>query len=619
MITKIQLKNYRSHALTIMELAPFNLLLGPMGAGKTSILHAVSLLLSGQNPLVNAKGEGLRREIREGEAEFHIACKLDKGLLVEQKVNKDKNAIGVNGEFKDVRQQRGRIYGAIGVSDGDLIQTLLDPTPFFTRDEKYQRRTLLQLMSCSELPAPALVQRLGLAESFTSVSQVDVLIKEVKESKVRGLNREIEALQAAIPAAAEFSQAKLTELRQKIATLRTARDSAIKGQATSDEWGRTLAAIEKEIQDAGSALETGNTLQDLLVHEKKNKTGWETEIATLRQNHTKKMADLTARRGEASEAGSLSKTTETTLTVIGGMGKKCGVIDIFDCPLKDADKNQMKKAISQKLIDEQTKSSALASQVEALNKEAKEIEAQGGELNKKIKAADETIADLQRKLDRRAELATRLAAHKAAQPKGGDWQKELESASSHLAAAEIDAKALEDAQGSNSRRAIQVAEVTTKQTQASDLLAAVEELTTLKTKLLEDGSSKFVEIMKGVLSEFGFADVTYSSEPFGFYSEGLLPDQMSGGQRVVFEAALRLAAAKSSGLNIVALDDANKMNESARNKLAKIMGDSGVQVIICSTTESEPKAPKGGFPPNMKVFWCENPSIVGPTNVREVK
>ena len=85
---------------------------------------------------------------------------------------------------------------------------------------------------------------------------------------------------------------------------------------------------------------------------------------------------------------------------------------------------------------------------------------------------------------------------------------------------------------------------------------------------------------------------------------------------MVFEAALRLAAAKTSGLNVMAIDDANKLGEKARNKLAQILGSSGVQVIICSTTEVKP--PAGVFPKGMKVYWFESQGPTGPSRVTEI-
>ena len=86
---------------------------------------------------------------------------------------------------------------------------------------------------------------------------------------------------------------------------------------------------------------------------------------------------------------------------------------------------------------------------------------------------------------------------------------------------------------------------------------------------------------------------------------------------MVVEAALRLAAAKTSGLNLMALDDANKIGESERNKLAGILMKSGVQVILCSTTEIEPK-PKS-VPDGMKILWFSKPERTGVSTVKEVK
>ena len=614
MIEKVQLKNFRSHAATQIVLAKFSLFLGSMGAGKSSILHAISLLLSGQSPLVNAKGEGLRREIRDGESEFQIALKLLTGTVIDQKVNENRNSIGVDGAYKDVRAQRGRISGALGCSD-DVIQALLDPTQFFTRDEKSQRKTLLQLMSSKELDAPPMVKKLGLADSFRSVGQVDELIKDVKTVRIHDLNREIGTLQKQIPDEVEFSAGKMTTLRQQIEASKQARDAASRKRGATEEWQKTWEKLKAEVEAAKSEGSI-TKLEETLASSKKSKANAEAEVNGLREQYMMKVKSLNEGKEKATSTATSAQNSESTFKIISGMGKRCGVIDVFECPLKDADKWKMASSVEAQVKQYRRENETLTQAIAAIQKEVSELEAKGAAAKKVIASADSEIAVLQRKIDHQKEVAERLAKHQAEPPETGNWPKELAEASERLAAAEIDLKALEDAQGINSRRNIQVAEVRSKQTEAADLDTAVKELTALKDELLQAGSSGFVEVMKDVVCEFGFKDVTYSSDPFGFFCDGLLPDQLSGGEKVVVEAALRLAAAKTSGLNLMALDDANKIGESERNKLAGILMKSGVQVILCSTTEVEPKpfTPPSG----VKVFWFNKPSRTGVSTVKEI-
>lgn len=618
MIQQIQLKNYRSHHGTAIELAPFNLFLGGMGAGKTTILHALSLLLAGQNPLINAKSEGLRREITLGESEFHIACKLSSGLIVEQKVTKSTNAIGVNGSFVDVRQQRGKILGALGNVQADCLMAHLDPFPFFERDVKIQRSVLLQLMATKEIDAPALVKRLRLAESFTSVGQITQLVKDVKEVRVRVLNREIEALQKQIPAELEFSASKMAEIERNIVKFKAARDQATKKQGATEEWQRILDGLNAEAaaDSGGSQLE-----EKLLADATKKRADAEGSIVKMRETYAAKLKALADGREKVSAVASSEGQSEKTLKVITGMGKRCGVpgADVFECPLTADQKKSMAATVKGQFDGYKKEHQVLADSLSALQKEADKIEAEAKELKKTIEAASGDIASLAAKLTHRKELVERLEAHRKNQPDSGNWPQELAKASESLAAAEIDLLAMRDAQGSNNQRALKVAEVVSKQTEAADLLAAVKELEDLKDTMLVEGSSGFVEIMASVLKPFGFKEVVYSAEPFGFFVDGLMPDQMSGGQKVLVEAALRLAAAKTSGLGMMVIDNTNMTGEGPRNALAKMLMASGVQVIVCSTTDSKPQIPKGAMNGKGKIFWFNNSRPpLGPTVIEQL-
>ena len=465
MISQIQLKNYRSHGLTSIMLSSFNLFLGAMGAGKSSILHAISLLLCGQNPVINAKGEGLRREIRDGEAEFQIAIKLATGTVIDQKVNKDRNSIGVDGAYKDVRQQRGRITGLLKQPTEDVVMALLDPTPFFSRDEKAQRRTLLQLMSSRELEAPPMVKRLDLADTFRSVGQVDELIKSLKEVTIRGLNREIDTLQKQIPEEVEFSAAKLAALRQDIAKHRQARDAATKKQGAEEEWQKALDRLQAEVASESAPIVI---LNKSLADQQKIKADAEAEVARLREQYTQKIKGLNDGKEKATSVATSAQNSEKTLKVISGMGKRCGVIDVFECPLKDADKRKMAASVEGQVKEYRHQNEVMAKAIDALKKDVDALVAKGDAAKKAIAAADGEIAGLQRTIDHQQEVSERLAAHRATATETGNWQQEVAEASEKLTTAEIEVKTLEDAQGVNSRRNVQVAEVRSKQTHAAD-------------------------------------------------------------------------------------------------------------------------------------------------------
>jgi recombinational DNA repair ATPase RecF len=301
---------------------------------------------------------------------------------------------------------------------------------------------------------------------------------------------------------------------------------------------------------------------------------------------------------------------------MSGMGAKCGVVDIFKCPLTVADMKKMHGEVTIQLQDAEADLEALSSGVKGLQGDVTGLETKGAEQKKEYERLTGEVATVKQAITHAEDLAARLAKHQSSSLETGNWPDELAKASEALTAAEIKNLDIQKAQDINASRSLQVTAVRSKQSEAEELKAAVEELAALKETLLKAGSSHFVEEMQAILSEFGFEQVEYSNEPFGFFADGLGAEQLSGGQKVLLEAALRLAAAKASGLNIMALDDANKLGEKARNKLAGILLKAGVQVIICSTTEIRPEPQK--LPEGFKILWFTNESPIGPTVVDNI-
>ena len=54
-IETIRLAHYRSHTDTALEMVPgLNILAGPIGTGKTSVLYAIAAAMTGRNMLTDA-------------------------------------------------------------------------------------------------------------------------------------------------------------------------------------------------------------------------------------------------------------------------------------------------------------------------------------------------------------------------------------------------------------------------------------------------------------------------------------------------------------------------------------------------------------------------------------
>jgi exonuclease SbcC len=105
MISKIKLKNWKSHSNTELQFKPgINVLVGPMGSGKSSILQAICFALFGSIPEVKRRDVKVNELIKrnsEGQASINLTIEVgDKEFYVER-------TIGAKGTEARVRDSDG--------------------------------------------------------------------------------------------------------------------------------------------------------------------------------------------------------------------------------------------------------------------------------------------------------------------------------------------------------------------------------------------------------------------------------------------------------------------------------------------------------------------------------
>jgi DNA repair exonuclease SbcCD ATPase subunit len=81
MIQKVEILNFRCHENTIIEFSTINSFVGPSGSGKTSVLDAITTMLVGRNKFTDARGSGLREDIRVGTSGMTVICQFGDGRL----------------------------------------------------------------------------------------------------------------------------------------------------------------------------------------------------------------------------------------------------------------------------------------------------------------------------------------------------------------------------------------------------------------------------------------------------------------------------------------------------------------------------------------------------------
>ena len=623
MIHKLALKDYRSHELTRMDLDNFNLLVGPFGSGKSSCLHALALLLCGSNMQVNLKGQGLRDEIRYGAEEFTLAANLNGNTQVERKVNSDKHTMGLNGNFQNVAKNQAVLMASLHATE-DLILALLDPRIFLDRDEASQKKTLIQFMRQGEIKVPVTVAKLGLTFEIQSASHIDTLIKEVKEERIRKLNRERGEMEASLPEVQEFEPNRLKEVKFDLGRLHTKRDQAIRQDEAAKHYKSELERLNQAVVQACSDACPPPT-RDFSVKDAKESLAHSIkeaedrveflskQVQDLREAFRKKQEALSEGERQVARANATVANLEGQQATVGKMGKKCGVIDIFNCPLEDKDKKKMGGILSGNLEVERKNVKALEKALATFQQQKAEVEAVGKKATEDKATVERTLTDLQAKLARVEAAAKDYERHMDTQAPEGSTL-DLAKISEEIASKEIDKANLERVEQEVATRAIRVKEIQSNVAKCAELAQAVEELTKLKQDIMAKASGGFLTEMREFLKPFGLGEVELKTDPFGFFINSLPGKQLSGGQRVLFDAALRVAAAKASGLGVIGLDDANKLGEETRKLLAEALGNAKIQCILICTTDKKPSAMRG-----VKIWWFENTNPpLGPTKVTEL-
>lgn len=116
MFTRIEVENFQSIAKADLELAPFTVIVGPSGLGKTAILRALTALLT------NKSGTAF---IREGQNTCNVRLETDDGHCIEWHKNKTTATYTVDGQqfTKLARAIPPEVFAATGVRAFDVDGT----------------------------------------------------------------------------------------------------------------------------------------------------------------------------------------------------------------------------------------------------------------------------------------------------------------------------------------------------------------------------------------------------------------------------------------------------------------------------------------------------------------
>jgi DNA repair exonuclease SbcCD ATPase subunit len=606
-INSVTLQNFRSHSKTDIALSPVTYFMGAAGAGKTSVLDAISTCLTGRNRYVDGKGTGRLDDIRVGQKAYEVAVNLNDGTTITRSVGA-RHTLVFPGAPPEVRVAQGVLLAQLGASE-DVIATLLDPRLFLDRSDDDQKRVLLDVLRLRDLEVPPEALAAGITK-LSSIEDLNAQLRRIKEVEIRSLNRECENMKRLLPPETNGEVGpKAGELEAKVRKLSLARDAKFK----------ELSKVES---DLASSRQTAQKYRDQAAKQaSEGSTPQQVETATARIKELE--AAIEKLDGAIAEGqqriGSLESQLETKrqqYSKMGKMGKMCGVVDTITCPLEAKARKDMQGT----------------------------VKTEGEEIAKDLKATKTAVAEFTKKRDahvtEKAACGAVVASGKVAEQvakfnslaaeaeaKVPNLEGAIPGLNSELSKLETDL-ALEDAAIQTARQAEEakrqdekVKGELAKLTRRLEVFsAAAEALVKAREECLAAEVKPFLETMLPVLEAFGLGGLELVEEPFGLRVSGVLGSHLSSGQKVIFDGAFRMAVARKVNFPVCAMDDSNKLPDAVSRKLFGMICQSGIQVIICKTTADYPGpevAKKMTGP--VAGYWFVNPELYGPTEVKRIE
>ena len=590
----VKLEGYRSHESTEIKLATYTYIWGPYGSGKSSFLDAIATALIGRNRHVDGSGRGLRNDIRIGSDRYEVSLVLANGggeIPIHRLVSRSLHSLTFPGDTGDAKRGQERLIGMLGVTD-DLIETVLDPTLFSERKAEDQKSTLRKLLSRGRIDVPKAAAAAGISE-ISGVDSLSKIIKSQKDSTIRDLNRDIGHLEEELPAD-PGPVPDIEKLRRRREEINTKLEAAISLEATYMQGIESMEERNKECRLEASKLCHGNA--PAAVSEAEEKLAEQRaafEEASQEIGKTKSKLDDINRQGIA----------------VTAMGSKCGVVDVFTCPLSDDEKKKMAKTLRGSFREAEKKVATLEQAVEGLKKRYEDG-------RKALDAAKTHEAESVQKKRFEDEVSRNQGRIEELRKKLVAARKEIPSLREALSPLDIELEASRSAAGAKKQRDDVLAKIYSKRRQQEIHSAAVEALISLRENLLSQGQEGLMKEINSFLKNAGMGEMLIIADPFEIRVDGVLLGHLSSGQKIIADAAIRCAAAKVSGFGIVAVDDSNKLGERSSQELSKALYASGVQAIICKTTDFKPPEEVTAKMDGRVVtaYWATNPSISGPSS-----
>jgi hypothetical protein len=595
-IEKLTLHNFESHKNTEITFeSPVSLIVGPLNAGKSSILHAIEYALTGEFDYYRKRTADQNDLIHAGQERMEVILQTDKGTI--------RRGRSVHAEFLyfnnvtgTVQEIEAIVYRDLRIARGQLI-ALLNTGNFLEEDVAVQRDLVLKMLDV-QISTQFLSEMFdGSAEAFSfflelytqpisSVPQLDHAYKTLYDERTR-INRELKELVTGTPP--EGVEPNVAEIKQKLTTY----------EKKEKEWIAEVSRLRASSR---------NTELEMVIKEAKRLETWfdanpyptKEEATALVDKQTTLFNTIEAAKAERevivkelAEADAQVRVSTIHLELLEKFEGKC-VAGAHDCP---AEKIVMRSAAKEANIflkaakkahstlserlgamkssgdndsamnDIKNRMAAFRRREELWNEKKKDMEDVKARREQAVSKTFET--DVEKKIlggeEQIKSLEKKIAYGKDVLEKAQAWV-------AHRNKVEKD----------NARRV----ELEIKSTQIEQLVAFFGPKG-VKAALVGKRIAEFEAAINQNLERLGF-QVSFSIDP---WKVNIRPNPLeralgvsSRSERWRIGVAIQVAMAKFCSINLVVVDNAELLTQQVRFEMIKMLAESGLDQSLIALT-----------------------------------
>ena len=658
-ISRLSLKNFRSHAETAFEFDRITILRGPNAAGKTTILHALEWLLTNRVAQVTDEaGRNSDRLMTTGATEFSISADIFEPEIGEEDAgritrNKSRNGMGIIVQAPDFSTpdrlgEDAEKWIREQIGPQDQIRVLLNSGRFISMSEKEQAALLIAALAGKSVAIPKAIQDAMRAACGSVIANLandaDAEKVHAEYYKLRtAFNRDVKSFGELKAPEIPADMPDSASVSSKLTLLRSERDGLVNSRTRKLTEAQSKGALDK--QNKLNALE--NERAEIVRQ-------WEQKAAQLKQA----LADIKIYKAailEDDELERLNKIVSKTQTYRElqeshrTLMNQLAAIDRDRLQLqskKDSKKPAVCPTCGQKIAAEDLEPQIAAKEkerertAESLAHVSKQIDFIGGEpgeASAKVEAhkkaciaiapAEKIARDLKslptqpdtKIIDFNIKQLKEMPVEQAETPDTSDLDAKIKDVETRIAKGETVLSQITLLEGERKQYEQAAAKLTAareKADKADIVVKAFEPGGAIRAELIGDAAETFKARLIESLARFDFT-CNFSLHPYTFTVESMEISQLCESEKFRFGVAFQVALAEATGINFVCIDRSDVLvSEEMRGELAGLLMQSRLDQAIAFLASPNPQALSQPLPDGVR--FIDLVKVDGKTQVSAV-